>query len=428
MESAARRLIHQASVEEKDSVSHGAQGHKGCCGACENSGTCAKNQGGASSQSSIVAQSTEVFDREMLAQLSIEKLRVVGAKKESSMSSSSNHDPKATDSQPKLRLFDPETESRQTDLANQVSADITNDQQLANDSLRALEELESLTREAIEDEDEMRSHGWVERPTSKPPSLPALPQLDKSPFSVPLDIEVPGKGEKPSEAFMQELRDASEKLENATPIEILTWGLERYQDKFTFATAFGPEGMTILYFLSKIDPSVRVFNLDTGYQFKETLELRDQVQRKYGIDVQLFKPELSVEEYEAAHGGPVYRTDPNKCCFDRKISVLHRATEGMQAWASAIRRDQSPDRAKAPIVGWDAKFSLVKISPLANWTSNDVWRLIMDEQIPYNPLHDQGYTSIGCWPCTRSVGLGEDERAGRWSGTQKTECGLHSVD
>jgi phosphoadenosine phosphosulfate reductase len=100
----------------------------------------------------------------------------------------------------------------------------------------------------------------------------------------------------------------------------------------------------------------------------------------------------------------------------------------MHAWASAIRRDQSPDRAVAPIVGWDKKFHLVKVSPLANWTKKNVWDRILKSKIPYNPLHDAGYTSIGCKPCTRAVGFGEDERAGRWSGTGKTECGLHTQD
>jgi phosphoadenosine phosphosulfate reductase len=100
----------------------------------------------------------------------------------------------------------------------------------------------------------------------------------------------------------------------------------------------------------------------------------------------------------------------------------------MHAWMSGIRRDQSDDRAAAPIVGWDKKFNLVKISPLANWTKQDVWKLITSDDIPYNPLHDRGYPSIGCWPCTRSVMFGEDERAGRWSGTAKTECGLHTKE
>jgi phosphoadenosine phosphosulfate reductase len=191
------------------------------------------------------------------------------------------------------------------------------------------------------------------------------------------------------------------------------------------ATAFGPEGMTLIHMLAEIAPQTPIFNLDTGYQFAETLELRERVKQRYGIEVELKRPQLSVEEYEAQNGGPVYKTDPNRCCLERKLSLLHEAAQGLHAWASAIRRDQSPHRAAAPIAGWDKKFGLVKVSPLANWTKREVWRLITDHEIPYNPLHDQGYTSIGCWPCTRAVLFGEDERAGRWSGTEKTECGLH---
>ena len=161
-------------------------------------------------------------------------------------------------------------------------------------------------------------------------------------------------------------------------------------------------------------------------QFAETLELRERIKVRYGIEVELKQPKQTVAEYEAANGGPVYSRDPNRCCFDRKISVLQEAAVGFDAWASAIRRDQTPDRAVAPIVGWDKKFGLVKVSPLANWTKKDVWGLITKQDIPYNPLHDEGYTSIGCQPCTRRVALGEDERAGRWSGFAKTECGLHN--
>jgi len=172
---------------------------------------------------------------------------------------------------------------------------------------------------------------------------------------------------------------------------------------------------------------VYIFNLDTGYQFRETLELRDRIAEKYGIVVDLQKPELSVETYEAAHGGPVYQSDPDRCCFDRKVAVLHRVAKDYDAWATGIRRDQGPTRADTPIVRWDKKFGLVKISPLATWTKSDVWKRIHDEQVPYNPLHDQGYPSIGCWPCTRSVTADEDERAGRWTGKAKTECGLHTA-
>ncbi|OYW11068.1 MAG: phosphoadenosine phosphosulfate reductase [Planctomycetales bacterium 12-60-4] len=216
----------------------------------------------------------------------------------------------------------------------------------------------------------------------------------------------------PTDELLAELARCSAELETATAQDILQWAVARYAPKFTMATAFGPE--------------TPVFNLDTGYQFAETLELRERVKARYGIEVEMKRPKQSVAEYETANGGPVYSRDPNRCCFDRKISVLQEAAVGFDAWASAIRRDQTPDRAVAPIVGWDKKFGLVKVSPLANWTKKEVWSMITKADIPYNPLHDEGYTSIGCQPCTRRVGLGEDERAGRWSGFAKTECGLHN--
>lgn len=233
----------------------------------------------------------------------------------------------------------------------------------------------------------------------------------------------------PTPELLDQLRAASQRLEAATPEEIIAWGVENYAPYLTMATAFGPEGCIILAMLAKIAPETYTFNLETGYQFQETLELRDRIAEKYGIEVDLLTPELSVPEYEALHGGPLYKTDSKQCCFDRKIKTLQRATQGMHAWMSGIRGDQTPDRAQTGIVRWDKKFGLVKISPLINWTKKDVWKRITDESIPYNPLHDQGFPSIGCWPCTVAVGAGEtDERAGRWSGTQKTECGLHSAE
>jgi phosphoadenosine phosphosulfate reductase len=226
--------------------------------------------------------------------------------------------------------------------------------------------------------------------------------------------------------LQSEIETASSTLELAEPQDILRWTVQRFAPRFTMATAFGPEGMVLIHLLAEIAPDTPIFNLDTGYQFAETLELRERIHRRYGILVEMKQPDTTVAEYEQQHGGPLYRTNPDQCCFDRKVRVLERAVVGMHAWASAIRRDQSADRAKVPIVGWDKKFSLVKVSPLANWTKQDVWGLITRHDIPYNPLHDQGYTSIGCWPCTRAVMLGEDERAGRWSGFAKTECGLHT--
>jgi len=231
----------------------------------------------------------------------------------------------------------------------------------------------------------------------------------------------------PTEELLAELAEQSQRLETASPAAILSWAVERFAPFFSMATAFGPEGMTIIHMLSEIAPETPIFNLDTGYQFAETLELRERVKARYGIEVALIKPELTVEQYESLHGGPVYKTNPQQCCFDRKLTQLQKAASSLHAWASAIRREQSPDRAQAPIIGWDKKFSLVKISPLANSTKAEIWKMITDHDIPYNPLHDQGYPSIGCQPCTRAITLGEDERAGRWSGTNKVECGLHSI-
>jgi phosphoadenosine phosphosulfate reductase len=194
------------------------------------------------------------------------------------------------------------------------------------------------------------------------------------------------------------------------------------------ATAFGPEGNCILHMLAEIEPRVRVFNLETGYQFKETLQLRERIKDRYGIEVEYVRPELTVAEYEKKHGQPLYYKNPDQCCFDRKVLPLRRAVVGYDAWMSAIRKDQTADRGQAKLVAWDPKFSLVKVSPLLSWTKSDVWKFILANDVPYNPLHDLGYPSIGCEPCTEPVGEGQDERAGRWKGQAKKECGLHVIE
>ena len=225
-----------------------------------------------------------------------------------------------------------------------------------------------------------------------------------------------------------EIEAASLSLQGSTPQEILRWAVETFHPRLTMATAFGAEGCCLIHMLAEIEPAVRIFNLDTGYQFPETLELRERIKERYGIEVELIKPELSVPEYEAEHGGPLYRIRPDQCCHDRKVLPLRRALVGYDAWLSAIRKDQTADRAAASIVQWDAKFKLVKVNPLLGWTKRDVWAFIVKHAIPYNPLHDQGYPSIGCWPCTQPVKDGEDERAGRWAGMLKKECGLHVIE
>ena len=221
---------------------------------------------------------------------------------------------------------------------------------------------------------------------------------------------------------------ANQALEGKSPNAVLRWAVAEFHPRLTMATAFGAEGCCIIHMLAQIEPTVRIFNLDTGYQFTETLELRERIKDRYGIEVEYIRPEMMVAEYEAEHGGPLYRIRPDQCCHDRKILPLRQAVFGYDAWISAIRRDQTADRAVAGVVQWDAKFNLVKVNPLLSWTKKDVWSFIVEHDIPYNPLHDRNYPSIGCWPCTRPITDGEDERAGRWSGTTKKECGLHVIE
>lgn len=232
-----------------------------------------------------------------------------------------------------------------------------------------------------------------------------------------------------TEAFSAEwIAAAGRELAEASAQDILRWAVKTFGAKLTMATAFGAEGCCLIHMLAEIGPETRIFNLDTGYQFAETLALRERIRQRYGIEVEYIRPELTVPEYEEEHGGPLYNLRPDQCCHDRKLLPLRRAVEGYESWISAIRRDQTPDRAAAGVVQWDPKFSLVKVNPLLSWTRRDVWSFILKNEIPYNPLHDQGYPSIGCWPCTQPVENGGDERSGRWAGTRKKECGLHVIE
>jgi phosphoadenosine phosphosulfate reductase len=227
---------------------------------------------------------------------------------------------------------------------------------------------------------------------------------------------------------LEQLADSNRMLAGQSPQKILRWAVAEFFPKLTMATAFGPEGNCIIHMLAEIEPRVRIFNLETGYQFQETLDLRERIKERYGIAVEFIRPEMTVAEYEEEHGGPLYTHRSDQCCYDRKVLPLRGAIAGYRAWISAIRRDQTADRGKAEVVQWDAKFGLVKINPLLYWSKGDVWQFIIDHKVPYNPLHDQGYPSIGCWPCTRAVNNGEGDRAGRWSGSMKKECGLHVVE
>ena len=229
-----------------------------------------------------------------------------------------------------------------------------------------------------------------------------------------------------------DLKRLSDEREGWHPRDILRWAMETFSPRLGMATAFGAEGCAILDMLAGLrDETGRdlyLFNLDTGYQFPETLALRDRFREKYGLTIHLEGARQTVEELEAENGGPVWKTDTDRCCFLRKVAPLKEVMDRnlFDAWITAIRRDQTPQRAAAGIVERDRKFGIVKVNPLANWTKGDVWKHLLAHDVPYNPLHDQGYPSIGCWPCTQAVRPGEDDRAGRWSSFAKLECGLHA--
>ena len=216
-------------------------------------------------------------------------------------------------------------------------------------------------------------------------------------------------------------------VESWSPRDLLRWSFAAFGDHVAIASAFGAEGMVLIDIAARLNPQVRVLTLDTEFLFPETYALMERVEQRYGVAIERVKSAFTPEAQELEHGTALWSRDPDACCSLRKIEPLRRKLSGLQAWMTSIRRDQTAVRASARKVEWDAKFHLVKINPLADWTSKQVWRYIHDHNVPYNPLHDQGFPSIGCTHCTRAIRPGEDERAGRWSGLVKIECGLHTT-
>ncbi len=223
-----------------------------------------------------------------------------------------------------------------------------------------------------------------------------------------------------------ELNAVAEALEGQQPEEILKWAFENFaKEEISLACSFGAEDVALVDMVAKLRPGARVFYLDTNLLFGETYEVIDQIRAKYDITLEQVLPLLTLGEQAEQHGEALWASNPDACCGIRKVEPLGRVLSGLTAWITGIRREQAPTRANARVVEWDAKFGLVKINPLAAWKDRDVWNYIIANGVPYNVLHDQGYPSIGCVHCTRAVRPGEDPRAGRWSGFNKTECGLH---
>ena len=214
-------------------------------------------------------------------------------------------------------------------------------------------------------------------------------------------------------------------LEGRPAAEVLRRAVERYVPRLTFATGFGPEGCVLIDLIGRYRLPIDLFTLDTGLFFDETYELWRGLEKRYNLSIRRVAPELTIDEQARAHGDRLWERTPEWCCAIRKVAPLDGELARADAWITAIRRDQTPQRAAARVVEWDAKFGIAKINPLVGWTKQDVWRHIVEHDVPYNPLHDLGYPSIGCHPCTSPVRAGEDARAGRWRGRAKTECGLH---
>jgi phosphoadenosine phosphosulfate reductase len=210
------------------------------------------------------------------------------------------------------------------------------------------------------------------------------------------------------------------------PREILGWAVGTFGSELAAACSFGGlTGMAVLDMLVSIDRSIPVYYLDTGLLFPETYEHIRTVTAYYGITPIAVQPALSVKQQNSEYGAALWERDPDACCELRKVAPQREFLQSYRAWVTGLRRDQSPSRKDVEAVEYDAKFNLTKISPFAAWTEQQVREYIRERGVPYNPLLERGYASVGCIPCTRAIHAGEDPRAGRWSGSLKTECGLH---
>jgi phosphoadenosine phosphosulfate reductase len=225
----------------------------------------------------------------------------------------------------------------------------------------------------------------------------------------------------------EEVRRLKVVAEAWTPPRVLEWAFDTFGETVAISSAFGAEGVVLIDMASRLRKNFRLFTLDTEFLFPETYNLMDRVEQRYGITIERVFAWNSPEEQERIHGPALWLGSPDQCCNLRKVEPLRRKLGELQAWITSIRRDQTADRASAGKIEWDEKFGLVKINPIADWNSKQVWQYIREHDVPYNSLHELDYPSIGCTHCTRAVRPGEDPRAGRWAGLSKTECGLHII-
>ncbi len=216
----------------------------------------------------------------------------------------------------------------------------------------------------------------------------------------------------------------NERFEQTPTEEILQWAWETFGPKVAVSSSFQTQSVPLLHLVSRVCPELPVIFLDTGFHFPETLTFRDELQARLGLNIKVIRPVIEKHELIARYGQGLYRRDPDLCCYINKVEPMERAISGFTAWISGVRRDQTAARQALSVLAPQAK-GLLKIHPMLTWSKKEVWAYIDQYQLPSHPLFTKGYMSVGCAPCTRPVFAGQDERAGRWAGKTKTECGLH---
>jgi phosphoadenosine phosphosulfate reductase len=211
-------------------------------------------------------------------------------------------------------------------------------------------------------------------------------------------------------------------------LAVLDWAYKQYDEgKIVYASSFGAEAIVLIDLIRQVKHDAHIVFLDTDLHFLETYEVIKKVQKRFpSLQIEMKKPALTLDEQAAQYGSALWKRDPNQCCHIRKVVPLRETLTAKEAWISGLRRDQSPTRKDTQFINKDEKFNNIKICPLIHWSWEEVWQYIREHDLPYNELHDRNYPSIGCFPCTQAVGADGDSRAGRWSGSSKTECGLHT--
>lgn len=231
--------------------------------------------------------------------------------------------------------------------------------------------------------------------------------------------------------MFEKIQQLNEQFSHLTAQEILEYFLNAYKGKIALSSSFGAEDQVLTHMILTIDKTAKIFTLDTGRLPYETYSVMDSTNLKYGIKVDVYFPEAKeVEELYKTQGiNGFYESIENRkrCCFVRKIQPLQRALKGLEVWVTGLRASQSVTREQMQLVEYDEANQVIKLNPLLAWSEQDVWNFIKENKVPYNKLHDQGYPSIGCAPCTRAIKEGEDIRSGRWwwENPEHKECGLH---